>query len=92
MNILEQIEERFGDEYGFLYPTGFEDAVIGLEGLTMRLILSKEKIIDIMMVRDSMSMIDALEFFSYNIEGTQGEMDGLQQPIYCDDFFTDNGA
>lgn len=67
MNILKQIEERFGDEYGFLYPTGFEDAVIGLEGLTMRLILSKSKIIDIMVKRDNMSYIDAIEFFSYNI-------------------------
>ena len=92
MNVLKQIEENYGDEYSFLYPTGFEDAVIGLESLTMRLIMSKEKIIDIMMVRDSMTMIDALEFFSYNIEGTRGEMDGLQQPIYCDDFYTDNGA
>ena len=87
MNVLEQIEERFGDEYGFLYPTGFEDAVIGLEGLSMRLILSKSKIIEIMMKRDNMKMIDALEFFSYNIEGTQGDMNGLPQPIYCDDFF-----
>ena len=87
MNILEQIEERFGDEYGFLYPTGFEDAVIGLEGLSMRLILSKSKIIEIMMKRDNMQMIDALEFFSYNIEGTQGDKNGLPQPIYCDDFF-----
>ena len=92
MNILQEIEERFGDEYSFLYPTGFEDSVIGLEGLSMRLILSKNKIIDIMMVRDNMTMIDALEFFSYNIEGTQGEMNGLQQPIYCDDLFFDNGA
>jgi hypothetical protein len=87
MNILKQIEERFGDEYGFLYPTGFEDAVIGLEGLTMRLILSKSKIIDIMVKRDNMSYIDAIEFFSYKIECTQGEMNGLPQPIYCDDFF-----
>jgi hypothetical protein len=87
MNILKQIEERFGDEYGFLYPTGFEDAVIGLEGLTMRLILSKSKIIDIMVKRDNMSYIDAIEFFSYKIEGTQEKMNGLPQPIYCDDFF-----
>ena len=87
MNILKQIEERFGDEYSFLYPTGFEDSVIGLEGLTMRLILSKSKIIDIMVKRDNMYYIDAIEFFSYNIEGTQGEMNGLPQPIYCDDFF-----
>ena len=87
MNILEQIEERFGGEYSFLYPTGFEDAVIGLEGLSMRLILSKRKIIEIMMKRDNMERIDALEFFSYNIEGTHGEMNGLPQPIYCDDFF-----
>lgn len=87
MNILKQIEERFGDEYGFLYPTGFEDAVIGLEGLTMRLILSKSKIIDIMVKRDNMSYIDAIEFFSYNIKGTQEKMNGLPQPIYCDDFF-----
>ena len=53
----------------------------------MRLILSKSKIIDIMVKRDNMSYIDAIEFFSYNIEGTQGEMNGLPQPIYCDDFF-----
>jgi hypothetical protein len=87
MNVLEQIEARFGDEYGFLYPTGFENAVIGLERLTMRLILSKAKIINIMMKRDNMKMIDALKFFSYKIEGKQGEMNGLPQPIYLDDFF-----
>lgn len=87
MSILSEIEDRFGGEYGFLYPTGFEDAVIGIELLSMRLILSKSKIIEIMMKRDNMDEIDALEFFSFNIEGTQGEMIGLPQPIYCDDMF-----
>lgn len=45
MKILELIIERFGDDNSLLYPKGFEDAVIGIDEQTYRLILSKSKVL-----------------------------------------------
>lgn len=87
MNNLEVILEHYGEEHTFLFPTGFEDAVIGLDEESMRLILSKSKIIKILVEESDMDIEDAIEHYYYNIFGTKGKMDGLEQPIYCDDFY-----
>jgi hypothetical protein len=55
--ILQQITEDFPEET-FLYPTGYEDCVVGLEYSSNTLI---------------MDAIDAQEFFDYNIAGSKGE-------------------
>lgn len=87
MNVLEMIVERYGAEGGLIYPTGFEDAVIGFEEDSNRLIVSKKKCIELMVQRDDMNVEDALEHYYFNMVGTKGSVDGMPYPIYCDDFY-----
>lgn len=76
-NILKQITEDFPDET-FLYPTGYEDCVVGLEYASNVLVMDSNKIINKLIVNEELSEVDAMEYFDYNIAGSKGE--GL--PIY----------
>ncbi len=76
-SILKQITEDFPDET-FLYPTGFEDCVVGLMYASNVLVMDSNKIINKIMVKDGVSEVDAIEYFDYNIAGAGG--DGF--PIY----------
>jgi hypothetical protein len=75
--ILQQITEDFPDET-FLYPTGYEDCVVGLEYASNVLVMDSNKIIDKLITEDGMTELDAQEHFDYNIAGSKG--DGF--PIY----------
>jgi len=75
--ILQQITEDFPDET-FLYPTGYEDCVVGLEYNSNVLIMDANKIIDKLIHEEEMTSIDAQEFFDYNIAGSKSE----GYPIY----------
>lgn len=58
---------------------GFDEAIIGQEYHDGRYVYSIERILKILMLRDDMTMDDAMEFFSFNIGGAYvGEM----TPIY----------
>ncbi len=57
---------------------GFDEAIIGQEYNDGRYVYSIEGILEILMIRDDMTMEDAMEFFSFNIEGAYvGEMTPL---------------
>ena len=71
-SILEKIIETYPDET-FLYPTGFEDCVVGVERDNLILVMDANKIIDKLITEDDMTEIDAQEFFDYNIAGSKGE-------------------
>lgn len=76
---LESILEKYPDET-FLKADGFDDAILGVDESSMRLIYSISKCIDILM--GDMSDEDALEHFYYNVSGSYM---GEQTPIWCDD-------
>jgi len=58
-----------------LRADGFNDAVIGTCYNTGRIVYSIERILQILIDRDGMSMEDAMEYFSFNIGGAYvGEM------------------
>lgn len=82
MNLLEKIVQNFED-IEFLKAEGFDDAVIGIDGRTDRLIYSASKVIDIL-VKQGMKRDEALDHFYYNIEGSYM---GDKTPIWCFDFF-----
>ena len=82
MNLLEKIVNNFED-IEFLKADGFDDAVIGIDGRTDRLIYSASKVIDIL-VKEGMKREDALDHFYFNIEGSYM---GDKTPIWCFDFF-----
>lgn len=75
--ILQQLTEDFPDET-FLYPTGYEDCVVGLQYAANVLIMDSNKIINKLIVNEGLSEVDAIEYFDYNIAGAGG--DGF--PIY----------
>ena len=78
--ILKQILENYPDE-DILIADGFDDAVIGFEVISMRLIYSVSKCLDILM-SEGMDEVDAQEHFSFNVEGAWV---GEKTPIWCHD-------
>jgi hypothetical protein len=81
MATLEQILENYYDE-DFLIADGFDDAVIGVEINSMRLIYLVSKCIEIL--QEHMNEEDAIEYFEYNVSGAYV---GEQTPIWCYDNF-----
>ena len=79
--MLEGIVENFPDE-DILKADGFDNAVIGIDIATMRLIYSKLKCIEVLMLDDDMDYEDALEYLEYN---TFNSYVGEKTPIWCDD-------
>jgi len=57
---------------------GFDEAIIGQEYNDGRYVYSIERILEILMLRDDMTMDDAMDYFSFNIGGAYvGEMTPL---------------
>ena len=79
--MLQEIIDYYGDEE-FLIADGFDDAVIGVELPSMRLIYSVTLCLGILMVDEEMSLEDAIEHFEFNVSGAYV---GEQTPIWCHD-------
>lgn len=79
--MLDKIIEFYSDEE-IIIADGFDEAIIGIEASSMRVIYSTSKCIDILM-RD-MSEEDAIEHFGYNVSGAYI---GEKTPIFCEDNF-----
>lgn len=80
--MLDIIIEQYQDEE-ILIADGFDDAVIGIDEKSMRLIYSVEKCIEILM-KQGMDMTEAIEYFEYNVSGSYV---GEKTPIWCEDLF-----
>jgi len=79
--VLDDIIESFPGEE-ILKADGFDKAVIGIELDTMRLIYSKLKCIEVLMLTADLSYDEAIEFLDFNVFGSYvGEL----TPIWCDD-------
>jgi hypothetical protein len=81
-DMLEIIIENYEDEE-ILKADGFDDAVIGIDTNSMRLIYSVQKCIEVLR-EEGMDEIDAVEYFEYNVLGAYV---GEKTPIWCNDFF-----
>jgi hypothetical protein len=80
--MLELILETYPEE-SFLKADGFDEAIIGIEEPSLRLIYSIKKTIEIL-IEEGMTEEDAQEHFSYNVSGGYvGEL----TPIWCEDRF-----
>jgi hypothetical protein len=62
-----------------LKADGFNEAIIGQDYEMGRYVYSIERILEILMIRDDMTMEDAMEFFSFNIAGAYV---GETTPLY----------
>ena len=80
--MLEGIVEYFQDEE-ILKADGFDDAVIGIDTGTMRLIYSVTRCVEILIV-GGMDMNDAIEYFDFNVRCSYV---GEKTPIWCDDMY-----
>lgn len=80
--MLSDILQSYSDEK-FLIADGFDDAIIGVDLMTMKLIYSVSKCISILM-KEEMTEEEAEEFFEFNVSGAYM---GEQTPIWCYDNF-----
>ena len=67
-SMFDEIMENYPDEE-FLFPTGFEKAVIGVEVPSMRLIISAKKCIELL-IDEETNEEDANEHYDFNIVGS----------------------
>lgn len=81
MSMLQDIIENYY-EYDFLIADGFNDAIIGVDETSMRLIYSVRKCLEIL--HEYLDEEDAIEYFEYNVSGAYV---GEQTPIWCYDNF-----
>ena len=80
MTKLDAILEAHPDD-SFLKADGFDEAVLGFDEQSGRLVYSTTKIIECLM-KDGMEHEDAMEYFYFNIAGTYvGEL----TPIFVND-------
>ena len=56
----------------------YDEAILGYDPMEDRFIYDENKVIDILITKEEMSVEDAIEWYDYNIYGTQGE----NYPIY----------
>jgi hypothetical protein len=85
MRTLNELYDMYPDE-NFLVMDGFDNAVLGVEDRTMRLVYSKSKIIKHLL--KEMDYETAMEYFDYNIEGAWM---GDKTPIIVNDMFYTSG-
>ena len=81
--MIEDILEAYPDDV-FLKADGFDNAIIGVDESTMRLIYSESKCIDVLQSEHGMNLIDAIEHFDFNVKGSYV---GEGTPIWCADIF-----
>jgi len=79
--MLESILLNYQDEE-LLKADGFDDAIIGIDESSMRLIYSVSKCIEIL--SKDMSTEDAIEYFDFNVGSA---FVGEKTPIWCYDIF-----
>ena len=79
MTLLDKLVEFYSQaDEELLRMDGFDDAVIGIDEHSMRLIYSRSKILEIL--QKDMSEEDALEYFEFNIHCAYV---GEKTPIIC---------
>ena len=79
--MIDNIIFHYGEE-SFLKADGFDEAVIGVDEIHMRLIYSVKKCIEILC--QDMDEEDAWEYFSFNVSCSYV---GEKTPIWCFDNF-----
>jgi hypothetical protein len=77
---LEEIIERYPEEE-FLTADGFDNAVIGIESNSMRLVYDRDKMIGILIEDEELTELDAIEYLEYN---TWNAYVGEKTPLFIE--------
>jgi hypothetical protein len=72
---LSEILEEYEN---VLIADGFDDAIIGIEPMTLRLVYDIDKVISIL-IKQGMNEEDAIEYYEFNIAGSYV---GEQTPLF----------
>lgn len=84
-NIREMLTEMVdGKNDWTMFADGFDDAIIGIDSTTQRVIYSVRLCYEVLMERDDMDFDEAQEFFAFNVLGSYM---GEKTPIWCNDVF-----
>jgi hypothetical protein len=81
MNKREKLIELY-PESKFSFADGFDDAILGVEEDTDKVIYSVEKCL--LILSKDMSYDDARDYFEYNVKGSKG---GIINVVWCEDEF-----
>lgn len=79
--MLQKILEWFAEDE-FLKADGFDEAIIGIDDSSMRLIYSVSKCINILKEQGMVDDMEAVEYFNHNVKGAYM---GCKTPIWCID-------
>jgi len=79
--MIDKIKEEYPNEI-FLKADGFDEAIIGVDENTMRLIYSVSRCIEIL--SEDMTEEDAIEYLNFNVINV---FYGEKTPIWCFDYF-----
>lgn len=83
--LLDSIIETYHEEGPLLVLDGLDDAVIGIDPQSLRLIYSKAKCLEVTMRDMELTQEEAVSFLYFN---TYGAYFGERTPIFCeDDYF-----
>jgi hypothetical protein len=77
MNKRDEIVEAYGFTE-FLFADGLDDAILGVEENSLRVVYDVDKVIDILM-KGGMDPEEAIEFYEFNIAGAYV---GERTPIF----------
>lgn len=69
-------------EEEFMFADGLDNAILGVDEKTMRIIYSVQDCIDCLMINGIDGYEAAEEYFNYNVRGAYV---GEKTPIWCDD-------
>jgi hypothetical protein len=69
MTKVEKIQEWFGDDVELLFADGFNDAILGVDFSTHRVVYSIERCLEILETKEGMNAEDAMDHFYYNVAG-----------------------
>ncbi len=62
----DELSEKY-PEMELLTADGFDDAILGIDTISHRVIYSYDKMVEILMEDDNMSEEEAIEFLEYNV-------------------------
>jgi hypothetical protein len=77
-NLREMWQECY-DGFDLLFADGFDEAIIGVDVVQMRVCYDVDKCISILRNEHGMDLEDAIEYFDFNVSGAYV---GEQTPLY----------
>lgn len=80
MGLLQDIIEMYADE-SFLIADGFDEAIIGVEEDSMRIVYSVPRCLGILIRDEELNLTDAIEHFEFNVKGSYM---GEKTPIFVE--------